>query len=76
MDAFPRLHFKEELLNIICGLCRDKPDTTMDNMVLGFGSLYGIDWKGAGKGDFAQRVLKKSTAYRIFDNLTTCAAYE
>ncbi|KAH9893725.1 hypothetical protein F4778DRAFT_748322 [Xylariomycetidae sp. FL2044] len=34
---------------ILCGLCRDKPETTYDNFMASFGMEYGVDGKGEGK---------------------------
>ena len=36
--AYPRLGFAGELKGIMCGLCRDKPETTYDNFVGHFGA--------------------------------------
>lgn len=76
VDAFPRLDFKEEFLNIMCGLCRDKPDTTMDNFVAGFGCEYGFDGKGTGKEDFQQMFAEKGSPKAILNRLEALAAYE
>lgn len=38
VGAFPRLAFREELPQTMCGLCRDKPATTFDNFVGEFGA--------------------------------------
>ncbi|PMD47122.1 metal dependent phosphohydrolase [Hyaloscypha variabilis F] len=57
VDAFPRLGFKSELLEIMCGLCAFKPETTYDNFVGDFGVEYGLDGKGTGKEEFAKQRL-------------------
>lgn len=51
--AFPRAGFKGELIGIMCGLCRDKKETTFDNFVGEFGAEFGLDGKGGGKDEFA-----------------------
>ncbi|KPI45696.1 uncharacterized protein AB675_914 [Cyphellophora attinorum] len=33
LAAYPRVGFKEDMLEIMCGLCREKPETTFDNFV-------------------------------------------
>ena len=38
--AYPRLGFKNELREIICGLCRRKPEATLDNFAADFGRKY------------------------------------
>ncbi|KAF7513040.1 hypothetical protein GJ744_011306 [Endocarpon pusillum] len=37
LHAYPRLGFKEELREIMCGLCRSKPQATFDNFAADFG---------------------------------------
>lgn len=43
---FPRTGFKEELVRTLCGLCRDKAETTFDNLAGEAGREYGYDGKG------------------------------
>ncbi len=38
--AYPRVGFKEELREIMCGLCRRKPDATVDNFAAEYGRKY------------------------------------
>lgn len=76
VQTFPRLQFKEEFLSIMCGLCRDKPETTMDNLVSSYGCVYGLDGKGTGKEEFFERVSKNWSANRTFQALANCAACE
>lgn len=38
--AYPRLGFKEELREIMCGLCRRKPEVTFDNFVAEYGRAF------------------------------------
>jgi hypothetical protein len=73
VDAFPRLRFKEQFLEIMCGLCALKPGTTYDNFVGEYGAEYGLDGKGTGKEEFAQQRLEFSSP-RIFCN--AIGAYE
>jgi hypothetical protein len=65
VDAFPRLGFKEQFLDIMCGLCALKPETTYDNFVGDYGVEYGLDGKGTGKEEFAKKRLAFSSP-RIF----------
>ena len=37
VKAYPRLEFAGELNKIMCGLCKNKPETTYDNFVALFG---------------------------------------
>ncbi|KUJ08838.1 metal dependent phosphohydrolase [Mollisia scopiformis] len=55
VDAFPRLGFKEQFLDIMCGLCALKPGTTYDNFVADYGVEFGLDGKGTDKEDFAKK---------------------
>ncbi|KAK0749005.1 hypothetical protein B0T18DRAFT_436685 [Schizothecium vesticola] len=47
--GFPREGFRGELVGIMCGLCRDKPETVVDNFVGDFGVVYGLDGEGGGR---------------------------
>ncbi len=40
VKAFPRLGFKDGVREILCGFCRDKPVTTYDNFMQGFGERF------------------------------------
>jgi len=51
---FPRVGFKDELVQIMCGLCRDKASTTFDNFVGEFGLQYGLDGNGTDKEKYKQ----------------------
>ncbi|KAK5656082.1 hypothetical protein OQA88_5221 [Cercophora sp. LCS_1] len=53
LQAFPRAGFKDDLVTICCGLCRDKRETVWDNFVGEFGAEYGIDGLGGDKEEFA-----------------------
>lgn len=53
MKRFPRAGFdREGLKKITCTLCREKPSTTYDNWVGGFGRHFGTDTNGEGKEEF------------------------
>ncbi|TGJ86035.1 hypothetical protein E0Z10_g2718 [Xylaria hypoxylon] len=53
LGAFPYAGFGAEgCKEILCGLCRDKPVSTFDNFVGGFGRDFGLDGKGTGKEEF------------------------
>jgi hypothetical protein len=55
VDAFPRIGFKQQFLDIMCGLCALKPETTYDNFVSDYGVEFGLDGKGTGKEEFARK---------------------
>ncbi|OCT49900.1 metal dependent phosphohydrolase [Cladophialophora carrionii] len=76
ITAFPRLGFKEELRGIMCGLCRDKPETTYDNFVGDFGKIYGLDGKGGGREEFTKACEEKNTVRLLEGALTACEQYE
>lgn len=38
--AYPRLGFKDQLREIMCGLCRRKPEATFDNFAADYGRKY------------------------------------
>lgn len=67
--AFPRLGFADELVHIMCGLCRDKPATTYDNFVSEFGKAYGTDGKGGGKEEYQREVEAHSFLNGLFGAL-------
>jgi len=76
VEAFPRVNFTQNFVDIMCRLCREKPETTFDNMVGGFGCVYGTDGKGTGKEEFAKK-LNDSLAANVFSgSLARCAAVE
>ena len=54
--AFPRVGFANEFKETLCGLCRDKPETTLDNNLVNFGLKFGYDGKGTGKEEFRKLV--------------------
>jgi hypothetical protein len=76
LNAFPRLGFKDELIHIMCGLCRDKPETTLDNVASLFGVEYGIDGNGTGKEEFSRRLAEIAPMRTGVAALTACEEYE
>lgn len=40
VKEYPRLGLKDGVRDILCGFCRDKPETTYDNIVGSFGEKY------------------------------------
>ena len=46
---FPRTEFKEDVTDILCGLCRTKPGTTYDNFVGDFGTALVEGYSAEGK---------------------------
>jgi len=66
VNAFPRLGFKEQFLDIMCGLCALKPGTTYDNFVGEYGVEYGLDGKGTGREEFARKRLAFSSPHIFY----------
>ncbi|OGM51000.1 hypothetical protein ABOM_000058 [Aspergillus bombycis] len=54
VEAFPRGDLMERGKKVMCGFCRDKPETTYDNLVGGFGLRFGYDGKGEGNDEYAK----------------------
>ncbi|TVY44204.1 hypothetical protein LSUB1_G002335 [Lachnellula subtilissima] len=48
VEQFPRPGFVKDVVDTLCGLCRNKPETTYDNFVADFGLAYveGYNLKG------------------------------
>jgi len=40
VEEFPRPTFKKDIVDTLCGLCRNKPETTHDNFAADFGVAY------------------------------------
>ncbi|KZV92291.1 hypothetical protein EXIGLDRAFT_568862, partial [Exidia glandulosa HHB12029] len=76
LTAFPRDGFKNELVGIMCGLCKDKAETTYDNFVGDFAKMYGLDGKGSGKEEYAAEWEKHQVAPMLLAGLDSCAQYE
>ena len=62
VTAYPRLGFAGEVQEIMCGLCKTKPETTYDNFVGQFGLRhvkgYKEQWEKAQMIDMLERGLK------------------
>ncbi|KIW31027.1 uncharacterized protein PV07_02711 [Cladophialophora immunda] len=76
LAALPRLGFKEEMRELLCGFCRDKPQTTVDNFVGEFGKIYGLDGKGGGRDEFVKMCDENNIARRLEGGLTALEQYE
>jgi len=69
MRAFPYAGFGEQgVKNILCGLCRDKPATTIDNLVGNFGGELGLDGQGKDREAYENSWLKVSAAANLTAN--------
>ncbi|KAI1451494.1 hypothetical protein F4805DRAFT_451291 [Annulohypoxylon moriforme] len=70
LNAFPFKGFgKEGLKEIMCGICREKPETTYDNFVGGFGARFGVDGKGTGAEEFKQEIEKRDPVGTLLGGL-------
>lgn len=76
VHAFPRLGFKEALVDIFCGMCREKPATTFDNFVSEFGKAYGLDGKGGGKEEWRNTCEENNILNVMNNGLTACEQWE
>lgn len=76
VSVFPRLGFRGELVNVMTRLCREKPETTFDNVASDFGCMYGLDGKGAGKEEFAKRVADSALQRTGLGPLAACEEFE
>lgn len=72
VNAFPRLGFHDEVIRVMCGLCKDKPETTFDNPVHEFGIKYGLDGNGKGKQEFATTVEENRVVNKLMGALKGC----
>lgn len=67
--AYPRIEFTEELVKIMCGLCRNKPETTYDNFVGDFGNTYVKGYKEEWeKRRIDKRLISALEATKEFEN--------
>ncbi|KAI6086636.1 hypothetical protein F4821DRAFT_238207 [Hypoxylon rubiginosum] len=67
---FPLAGFTAEgCKEIMCGICRDKPETTYDNFASGFGVLFGLDGKGKGKDEFLRAKEEQEAAAKLLSGL-------
>lgn len=76
VDAIPGLGFKDELIRTMCGLCRDKPETTLDNVASLFGVTCGIDGNGTWKEEFFEKLAQHAPMRTGVAALTACEEYE
>jgi hypothetical protein len=76
VTAFPRTGFKGDLAELVCGLCRDKPDTTFDNIAGEYGRNLGYDGKGAGKEEYYEKWAVGSLIRAGVRPLEACEAIE
>lgn len=67
--AFPREGFQKEFVGIMCGLCRDKPATVVDNFVGEFGVVYGLDGEGGGREEWEGKVREGRLVGRLMGGL-------
>ena len=72
VQAFPWLGFHDEVISVMCGLCKTKPETAYDNPVHEFGIKYGLDGEGNGKEDFARNVEQNRTVNKLMGALKSC----
>ncbi|KAJ4393499.1 hypothetical protein N0V93_002711 [Gnomoniopsis smithogilvyi] len=69
-NTFPRGDFNREgLKKVMCGLCREKPETTYDNFVGLFGRNFGYDGKGLGREEYAQHWEDNQVAEPLLQSL-------
>ncbi|KAI1608568.1 hypothetical protein EDD37DRAFT_640871 [Exophiala viscosa] len=76
VGAFPRVGFSDEVVNTLCGLCREKPETTFENFVSGFGKTYGLDGKGGGKEEWIMKCEDNDITKRLMGGLQACKQWE
>ena len=76
LKAFPREGFREDMVSIMCGLCREKPETTYDNFVSEFGRKYGTDGRGGGKEEFIEKSTARSFHDWMMSGLDKCEELE
>lgn len=68
--AFPRLGFNvQSLTEIMCTLCREKPETTYDNFV----GQFGLRFEGEG---YREEYEKHGVVGMLLGGLEACAKYE
>ena len=76
VKGFPREGFKEDMIQIMCGFCRDKPSTTLDTFVGQFGMHFGTDGKGGGREEFTKMMQQANLAMILTGALDACAEVE
>jgi hypothetical protein len=50
VKEYPRSGFRDGVIEVMCGLCKTKPETTYDNMVAGFGLKFVEGYSVEGHG--------------------------
>ncbi|KAK6386876.1 hypothetical protein LTS17_000140 [Exophiala oligosperma] len=76
VTAFPRLGFGDQVVEIMCGLCRDKSETTFDNFVSDFGKSFGLDGKGTGKEEYTKLCEEHNFSKMLLGGLEACKQWE
>jgi hypothetical protein len=73
VTAFPRLGFAEGVKEIMCNLCREKPETTFDNFVSGFG----VKFLGGSEGEeFKNALARANPVDMLMGGLEACKQWE
>lgn len=72
VNAFPRMRFKDETVQIMCGLCKSKPATTFDNFVSAFGIKFGLDGKGENREEFAAKHARNNLTDFLLGGQDAC----
>ena len=71
--AFPRLGFAEGVKEIMCNLCREKPETTFDN----FASQFGVKFLEGGEGEeFRNALAQANPVDMLMSGLEACKQWE
>lgn len=69
LKAYPRDGFKSDTMEILCGLCKNKPETTYDNFVGDLGRKfvegYEAEWE---KRRFDQTIWKALEANEVYES--------
>lgn len=69
-NAFPRGGFNRQgVKDIMCGLCRRKPETTYDNFVGLFGRKYGYNGEGKGREEYTKLWEDNQVVERLLQGL-------
>lgn len=67
LKAYPRVGFKDDTFGILCGLCKNKPETTYDNFVGDLGRKfvdgYAAEWEKRRFDQFLWKALEANEAY-------------
>jgi hypothetical protein len=76
VQAFPRVGFRAQFLEIMCGLCAFKPATTYDNFVGDYGVEFGLDGAGKDKEEFAKARQARTSPETLLKVLEASKVYE